>query len=92
MSSANNGSWTHIRIRRETLDRLQQLAKQLDAFYNRTGKGEPPGEQGYSADQLVRLLLDRDDDHRERSRRQWAKKAPRSLGKGSATETTASQG
>jgi len=92
MSGATSGSWTHIRIRRETLERLKAFASLLDRHYARTGNGEAPGEQGYAADQLVNLLLDRDDDHRERSRRASIRRQLRADGKGVPAVNALDQG
>jgi len=75
MSSANSGNWTHIRIRKDTWSRLRQLAAKLDEGYAKGRHQEGPGEQGYSADQLLSWLLDQEDNHAERNRRASLKRA-----------------
>jgi hypothetical protein len=75
MSAANNGSWTHVRVRRSTVEALREWAARTDRLYA-AGRAVPePGEQGYSIDYVISLLLQRDDDHRERSRRSRVRKA-----------------
>lgn|ERR1700730_16683628 len=75
MSSASNGRWQMSRLRRETVSLLREWSKGLD-FAGELGLIEDsPGEQGWTVDQLVSILLARDLKHRERSRRHSFRRA-----------------
>lgn len=74
MSSSSSPDWQLSRLRRETVEDLRSWSKGLDAAYNKGSTKNGPREYGYTVDQLVRELLDRDLAHRERSRKAGLKR------------------
>lgn len=76
MSSAASPDWQLSRLRRDTVTRLRKFAggleKGIECGINQYYDG--PGEQGWSVDQLVQILLDREERKRKRSAVRAAKK------------------
>ena len=68
MSSSSSPHWQMARLRRETVEALRAFAKGHDAAYNKGQTPEGPGDNGYTVDQLVTILLDKALRHRERSK------------------------
>lgn len=75
MSSASNrATWQMVRMRRSTVNALRSVMQRLDNAYTRGQGVEPPGEQGYSLDQIVMVLVNRDEGKRHRAERSRCKK------------------
>lgn len=72
MSSAGNKViWQMVRLRRETVNQLRSLERRLEVAREKGMliHGDEPGEQGWSVDALVTVLLNRDGRHREACRK-----------------------
>jgi|HubBroStandDraft_6_1064221.scaffolds.fasta_scaffold843023_2 hypothetical protein len=98
MSSAKSPDWQMCRLRRETVAGLRAL---VAGFERAREAGTPgfihePGEQGWSIDQIVTVILEREESHRRRSRsklrKRSGKRTPRSSGQGVSTPTAGSEG
>lgn len=70
--------WTHIRLRKTTVDRLRREAAHLIRLYVEGRYDLPNAGEGLSMDWLINNLLNTRDGHRRRARRQ----AERRRGKG----------
>lgn len=71
MSSSNSPDWQMCRLRRDTVAVLRRLAESFEESRNRgqLKVGEGPGENGWSVDQIVAVLVARELQHRDRSKR-----------------------
>lgn len=76
MSSSNSPDWQMCRLRRETVAGLRALTAGFDRARENGTRGfdHEPGEQGWSIDQIVVVLLEREESHRKRSKRKRKKR------------------
>lgn len=68
MGRPTDVNWQLCRLRRSTVAELRKWAEGLDHARERGLLTVDPGEEGWSIDQLIRILLQRDLSKRERSR------------------------
>jgi len=66
----NESLWRITRMRPATVSRLRSFEKQLRVSYENGVMSVNPNERGeISIDQLVNVLLDRNESHKERGKR-----------------------
>lgn len=76
MSSSDASHWQMCRLRRRTVARLKDLIQGLE-WAREAGRNkhyDGPGEQGYTVDLLVQILLDREEKKRARARKSRSRK------------------
>lgn len=74
--STDRPGWTHVRVREETREMLTAWCRRTLADVQARNRTDVPysPENGVSVDVAIRVLLARDQKHRERSNRPRRKK------------------